>query len=100
MARHTGPQDSKCSSFSQRKDDRFSAKELRGKSNPGSSNHVYFLTVCPKSEKCRPGSHPAVNFMSHLQAQTRLVLWLGFRPYHGSDQARTSAELVAHVSNE
>jgi RNA polymerase sigma-70 factor, ECF subfamily len=28
MARHTGPQDSKCSSFSQRKDDRFSAKEV------------------------------------------------------------------------
>ena len=26
MARHTGPQDSKCSSFSQRKDDRFSTK--------------------------------------------------------------------------
>lgn len=29
MARPTGPQDSKSSSFSQRKDDRFSAKEVK-----------------------------------------------------------------------
>ena len=36
MARHTGPQDSKCSSFSQRKDDRFSAREAKDERVPSS----------------------------------------------------------------
>jgi hypothetical protein len=55
MARHTGPQDSKCSFFFQRKDDRSSAKEVKDEGE----------SVLQAGRSARPGFHTSgANFMS------------------------------------
>jgi hypothetical protein len=84
MARPTGPQDYKSSSFSQRKDDRFSAKEVTAEGESVLQAGETLVRVHTSDAKFYESAADAdaLGFMAKMLVQT------------------SSRQLIAHVSDE